>query len=95
MGSEMCIRDRLVAARHGTATDAWKLVVQLSKLSEWQEQDGMLGRAVEMLDFFPVSATSPAVHHKLHDAVEGMVQQAYRPGLKRDREAFEKEVFLP
>ena len=81
------------AFRHGTATTALNAMHRLRMSSDWEEQDATLGRAVALLSCFPVSATSPSEHRQLHDVVEDMIRQAYRPGTDRDRKAFQQEGF--
>ena len=48
-----------------------------------------------MPQFFPLSDKYANVHTKeLHNAVERLMKEAYQPGQKRDRDAFEREVFV-
>ena len=74
---------QLVAARHDKATEALALLERLRKLPDWEEQEAMLGRAVELLEVFP----------QFHDLVDGMIQRAYAPG-DRDRAEYENNVFV-
>ena len=91
---------KLVEARHTSATNALKVVRQLKKLPNWQEEEKLLNRAGELTAAFPdsvselsPSALPPKVHNTLTRLVEQMLKQAYHPKAKRhkrDRDTYEK-----
>ena len=79
----------LAAARHKSATSALKSVKKLKSISSWEDKEDSLNLAVELLVAFP--RDNAKVNQKLHALVEAMVMKAYRPGQKRDRDAFEAD----
>ena len=80
------------AFRHATADTLLNTLFALKKRPDWEDEHAVLGHAVEMLSRFPIRTTNSSAHQQLHDVVEDMVQQAYRPGKVRDIEAFEEEI---
>ena len=61
------------------------------KVPDWESKDTELNCVVELLDAFPNSSSAPKVNSQLHNLVEQMIKRAYRPGMKRDRVAFEND----
>ena len=82
---------KIVTARNMSATAGLKVVRQLSKVPDWESKDTELKCAVELLAAFPNSSWRPKVNSQLHNLVEQMIKRAYRPGMKRDRVAFEND----
>ena len=79
----------LATARWKSATSALKSVKKLKGISSWEYRENSLNLAVDLLAAFPRDKAN--VNQQLHALVEAMVMKAYRPGQKRDRDAFEAD----